>query len=158
MKPLLFLSILFFPSIVAGQIRMVNQVASIGSIDASSNTLSMTSTIAEPVIGLVSSGGSILTQGFQQNLRALTTSTEHWPALDTQISVFPNPSDGHLQIVLDQQLSDFHFRVHDVYGQLIKVGQLQNASLDLTKIASGSYVLGLFSKGECAHFKIQIIK
>ncbi len=137
---------------------MVNQVASIGSIDASSNTLSMTSTIAEPVIGLVSSSGSILTQGFQQNLTSLTTSTQHWQALDTQISVFPNPSDGYLQIALDRQLSELHFRLHDVYGHLIKVGELQNASIDLTKIASGSYVLSLFSKGESAHFKIQIIK
>ena len=68
---------------------------------------------------------------------------------DFRIDVFPNPVQDNLSIQIDNILSNGQIQLFDMYGKLIQTNSFQqeNATIDLSNIASGIYTLKI-SDGE----------
>ena len=71
------------------------------------------------------------------------TSTDD-PA-DYVLSIYPNPSPAVFRIDLSTEVQEATYRVFNTYGQVVQQGQLRlsDTFLDLSGIATGSYVLYL---------------
>lgn len=62
--------------------------------------------------------------------------------LEQNISIFPNPTSGFVQIRIKQWTSDMVYEVYNVLGQTLKNNKLQNNEiLDLTDLPSDMYFL-----------------
>lgn len=70
---------------------------------------------------------------------------------DASLTLFPNPSFGHLNISLAEYNGDpVDMLIYDIRGKQVMSGQLTNAqtTLDLVDLSPGTYVLRLESEGE----------
>ena len=62
--------------------------------------------------------------------------------LEKNISVFPNPTSGFVQIKIRQWTSDLDYEVYNILGQTLKTNRLQNNEiLDLTDLPSDIYFM-----------------
>ena len=67
-----------------------------------------------------------------------------------QLIVFPNPSQGIVQVKLDKTGFEISYKLHSVSGQLLKeesVGYVSDFKLKLP-VDSGTYILSVYSEGE----------
>lgn len=101
-------------------------------------------TIGEPVIETISSGSTVLTQGFHQS--GLTvTAIDELPFSDFELKVYPNPTSGFVNVQFNKLVENTNYLVFDSNGKMIDNGMINstNTSLDFKKFASGSYILKL---------------
>ncbi len=62
--------------------------------------------------------------------------------LEQNISVFPNPTSGFVQIKIRQWTSDMDYEVYNILGQTLKTNRLQNNEiLDFTDLPSDMYFI-----------------
>ena len=62
--------------------------------------------------------------------------------LEQNISIFPNPTAGFVQIKIREWTSDMDYEVYNILGQTLKSNRLQNNEiLDLTDLPSDIYFL-----------------
>ncbi|MBT8385393.1 MAG: T9SS type A sorting domain-containing protein, partial [Bacteroidia bacterium] len=62
--------------------------------------------------------------------------------LEQNISIFPNPTSGFIQIKIREWVSDMRYEVYNVLGQTLKSNELQNNEiLDLTDLPSDIYFI-----------------
>lgn len=62
--------------------------------------------------------------------------------LERNISIFPNPTSGFIQIKIKEWVSDMRYEVYNVLGQTLKSNELQNNEiLDLTDLPSDIYFM-----------------
>jgi hypothetical protein len=62
--------------------------------------------------------------------------------LEQNISVFPNPTSGFVQIKIKEWVSDYQYEIYNVLGQTLKYNKLQNNEiLDLTDLPSDIYFM-----------------
>ena len=131
--------------------------------------LSFTTGESSVITSLVSPS-AILTQGFQQSWDFGTYVEEH-PESNFIAAVFPNPSDGHVDLFTKSEINaEMHVKVSDLLGREIlqrtyyREGLIHDQPLDLTGMAQGIYVvilswnaLGILSPTPAIE-KIQIVK
>lgn len=87
---------------------------------------------------------------------ATATDVDNIDVLDQQITVYPNPTNGILNIVLDQQnYADFKVQVYNATGQLLQSQYLQE-QLDLSSYPSGMYFIKVINQAtlESVNYKI----
>ena len=62
--------------------------------------------------------------------------------LERNISIFPNPTSGFIQIKIKEWVNDMRYEVYNVLGQTLKSNELQNNEiLDLTDLPSDIYFM-----------------
>ena len=62
--------------------------------------------------------------------------------LEKNISVFPNPTSGFVQIKIREWVSDYQYEIYNVLGQTLKYNILQNNEiLDLSDLPSDIYFM-----------------
>ena len=62
--------------------------------------------------------------------------------LEQNISIFPNPTSGFVQIKIREWTSDMDYEVYNILGQTLKSNRLQNNEiLDLTDLPSDIYFM-----------------
>jgi hypothetical protein len=62
--------------------------------------------------------------------------------LEQNISIFPNPTSGFVQIKIREWVSDYQYEVYNVLGQTLKFNELQNNEiLDLSDLPSDIYFM-----------------
>ena len=79
--------------------------------------------------------------------------------LENSLSVYPNPSKGHINIELNTQLKNVELGIFDLYGKEVYRGTLKNShtSLDNLNLGSGVYLLN-FTSGKEQHSEKLIIE
>jgi hypothetical protein len=104
------------------------------------------------LVSTFDAGATRLTQGFLQPAEAITISVETIAESSAMFSVYPNPSQGFLQLST-QGINDgmWTIALHDASGRLIHSYQYYFTagvaqSLDLTDAAAGCYFLKIYSK------------
>ncbi|MFT5859586.1 MAG: hypothetical protein ACI865_001689 [Flavobacteriaceae bacterium] len=143
----LFIS-LFLVSSLQAQTTISRQL--IGSTGGSfaNATIDVNYSAGEAVITTVSSGSRILTQGFQQPDFGVGALSE--VDLSNNITVFPNPTNGELNILLSDQIAKNGTVLVDVYnlqGRLVFHGEEFASStsgiiqLDLASLNTGQYLI-----------------
>lgn len=127
--------------------------------------------IFSPGFYKIKSGGVTLIQGGshaslgQEKFVAGATVSVVENALESGLSVFPNPTSGMLTIDLDlPRAATVEFTVHNVLGEVVlqkTAGQAQGSqqvSLDLGALANGSYVLNVMADGMSATRMVNLTK
>jgi hypothetical protein len=67
------------------------------------------------------------------------------------LSVYPNPTDGTLQVQINEQSSNYKLQIHDAQGRMVyqhpeMVSSSLTFSIDLNHVLPGMYYLNLFSE------------
>jgi len=130
------------------------------TISGASNTLSFT--LGEPVIGLITNGES-LGQGFWlSSIEEILLSNDDFE-LESSTSVFPNPVRDVLSISFqDLTGQDFRIAVHDILGRTVLEKEITSSSsaerLSLGGLTSGTYLVQLIQKNTQNSKTFKIIK
>jgi len=98
-------------------------------------------TIGEPLIETVTGTANLLTQGFHQPEIQVTEIGDQ--SSDTDMIVFPNPTNGSLTIQLDEVPNGLNYLLFDAAGKLVMSDEvIQRESLiDMNGLSSGRYIL-----------------
>lgn len=103
--------------------------------------ISISWTLGESMIETFGSADLILTQGFQQPVLSVSTLIQD-PDLDFQITAFPNPTRGHVNISTDLLHSgNLIYRVYDIQGRFIISNPIDGAQ---TRVAFDDYHPGTY--------------
>ena len=129
------------------------------TISGASNSLSFT--LGEPVIGLISNGES-LGQGFWLGAAAsIVLSTEDFSSLENSITVYPNPVRDVVNLAFTDILSEeFVVQVTDISGKTILQKVFENngltESISVSNLSSGIYFINIqrSEKQQSKTFKI----
>lgn len=103
------------------------------------------------------SGGNV-NQGVQQPYELFNVTSVN--ELDEFITaVFPNPTNGIVQLTLSDLKKDLNFTVYDLSGRKILAKDISDVQtyIDLSSVASGEYLLAISSKSNTLK-TIKIIK
>jgi hypothetical protein len=95
---------------------------------------------------------SLFTQAFEPwgiQDHCLTTGISHSDEMDLHFEVFPNPSSGIFNLVLNHETTNnFRFEVYDLLGKRILTGVpvTKNTTIDLSEFNKGIYLLQLINE------------
>ena len=105
----------------------------------------------------ISSNSATLTQGFQQPVIVNLLSSEN-VAEEYGITVFPNPTTALIN-VQKTIAAPLKAQLYDAAGKLINTYTLAqpNNTIDLQKLASGTYLLSILGQTSTSSFQIQKI-
>lgn len=103
---------------------------------------SISFTIGEPIIETVGNEHHIITQGFQQSTREITTGFDDLS--DLSINVFPNPTTDIINIELSEQRS-LEYQLFDLNGVLLQEDKISwiQTTISLVNYAPSVYILKL---------------
>lgn len=141
---------------------IVMQVVASAGGSQSTGSLSIDWTLGEPVIGDVSGGSIILTQGFQQgNLLGTDIPTDPEDIISS-FRMYPNPAINKVNFVVDNKdaKGSFIVDVFDITGRKIMsqdLGQYtpqETMSLPISSLKSGVYLL----KVRVGSFSSEVLK
>lgn len=132
-----------------------------GFYSAGGNSLSFT--VAEmTMVQTFIQPSNILTQGFQQP-EQLTTAIAEIEALQGDVTVYPNPTNGPLHICCnDLSDEDYQVNIYNMVGQIVYTQTYKDLtaskiiSIDLGKFKQGIYILELRSTDSNAKHKNSI--
>jgi hypothetical protein len=119
-------------------------------VGTSGNTLSNSNfkvswTIGEPIVGLMTSGGNQLGNGYHQSLNIQALSVEE-SLLDVKIKVYPNPTSQMLY-VSHPELNSFLIKISDLNGKLIYSSSINKEEpLDISNYSQGMYLVVIENK------------
>lgn len=101
----------------------------------------VTQSVGEAVTGDLTSSSATAYQGYQQADDFFVSIQQ---ALNTDVSVFPNPF--HASITINGNASFDYLKLYDMQGKLIRTINLSQAStVELSDLSTGLYHLKLFS-------------
>jgi|ERR1043165_186703 hypothetical protein len=127
-------------------------IGSTGNYSTGSN-VSVSATVGEAVVPTYTSGTIILTQGFQQPDLADTTTGLTEISANITWTLFPNPATTQTNLTLSEIPANCLVQLYNMAGQLIMDRKLpqekltHNETIDLRGLASGTYMLSIFSNG-----------
>lgn len=114
-------------------------IGSAGRTQSNSN-ITLSYTIGEPVVGLMTAGVNQLGNGYYPSLNLQTLSIED-NILDAQIKVYPNPT-RHALYVSHPEVPDFNIQILDLNGKLIYSGIInRDLPLDVSNFSQGMYLI-----------------
>lgn len=103
------------------------------------------STIGQPVIGLISTNDLIFSQGFQQADLTIVTSSDSWESFDG-FQVYPNPTAGVLSIAVEDEFHSLQYRLDHLSGVSISQGMLTDGKIKMHDLPQGSYILSVYDE------------
>lgn len=75
----------------------------------------------------------------------------------SDILIFPNPVEDLLNITFPKTFLNAQYKIYDVQGKVLKYGKIEeNAAIAVEQIASGTYILEIFTKAN--QQRVQFIK
>lgn len=117
-----------------------------------SATITLSQTFGEPMSNVLeyydndSTKFYLLRQGFEQSIKDTTIYTYINNALETTISVYPNPTHNFINIKLDNGgLDNLQINIYDALGRFVKreLLILETTTIDVTSLAQGAYFIHL---------------
>lgn len=113
--------------------------------------------MGEPMNTELSHGDIMISQGFLQvSIAGRILNNEQ--ILTENISVYPNPTVQELRFTLEEDFSNYGYRIYDVGGQVLQVSSaLSQPSVDVSSFQEGTYFLTLHKEGKSSE-TIQFIK
>ena len=131
-------------------------IGTAGKTQTNSN-LKVSWTIGEPVVGLMTSGGNQLGNGYYPglNLQALNVEDN---AIELQIKVYPNPTSKFLY-VLHSELNSFGIQIIDLNGKQLYSGTIcKDQPMDISNFSVGLYLITIENKESNKKNTYKIIK
>ena len=142
-KAIYYLTILMI--CVASSAGAQKVVSANGSTATAAGTV-ISWTIGEPITATVSDGITTLTQGFHQTKLTITAVNEiQVPGVE--IKVYPNPTSDYITVHFGKMVEKPTYLLFDLSGKLIQQKNMESTDtkIDMTGVATGSYILKLIS-------------
>jgi hypothetical protein len=154
MKKLLFL----FLITAAGYSQSISkQVIGTSGKTLSNSNIKLSYTIGEPVVGLMTSGGNQLSNGYYPALNLQALSVEDIE-MNVQIKLYPNPTSQALY-VSHSELNSFMITVVDLNGKQVYAGTInKDEPLDVSNYTQGMYLVTIENKAANKKNTYKIIK
>jgi hypothetical protein len=131
-------------------------IGSAGKTQSNSN-LKVSSTIGEPVVGLMIAGENQLSNGYYPAMNLKTLKVED-NSLDLKIKVYPNPT-SQLLCVSHSELNSFAIMITDLNGKQIYSGTIsKDQPLDVSHYTHGIYLVTIENKETNTKNTYKIIK
>jgi len=140
MKTIIILQLL----VLAAFFVSSQEVVSSGGETQTISGIEISWTIGEPVIETISSGSTVLTQGFHQS-KLTVTAIDDVLISDFELNVYPNPTSEFV-IISSNNLDDkSSYSLFDLTGKLLenKIISTSETRVNLRNYASGTYLLKL---------------
>jgi hypothetical protein len=138
------LLILFISTFSYSQSITKQVIGSAGKSYSNSN-IKLSFTVGEPVVGIMTSSGNQLGNGYHSALNLQTLSIED-NTMDVQIKVYPNPTSEMLY-VSHPQLISFTIIITDLNGRQIHEATIgKEEALDISNYSKGVYIINIESK------------
>lgn len=142
--------------------EIVMQVVASAGGTQTNGTITIDWTLGEPVIGDVSGGSILLTQGFQQGNLLGTDIPENPEDFISSFRMFPNPAKDNVKFIVNNKdaKGDFMVDVFDITGRKIlsqKLGQyapLETVTLPVSTLKAGVYLVKVTVGG----FRSELLK
>lgn len=101
-------------------------------------------TLGEPIIQTISSGSTILTQGFHQS-KLTVTAIDELLVSDFGLKVYPNPTSEFIVIKINKLENNPAFSLYNLSGKLLQSQSIYatETQINLNEYASGTYLLKL---------------
>ena len=111
-------------------------------------TVSLSTTIGEPIIETISNGNFKLTQGFQQSSVYVSNVADNLS--DFEARVYPNPIYDYLSVIVPEIKRQLMYSITGSEGKLISTSKLNtiNTSIDMSYLPNGIYLLVLSENGQ----------
>jgi hypothetical protein len=113
-------------------------------------------TIGEPVVETITGSSAILTQGFHQTSLSVTAISNSESSAG--FNLYPNPTQGMVQVISLEESSEYSWAVYDVSGKLLQAGKsyIGNSAIDLEGYERGHYLIQLIeiNKNRISTFKV----
>lgn len=143
MKNLLLPAVVMSISVSFGQ-EVIGSAGTVGT----NGTEKIQWTIGETVISTITNGTNTATQGFHQTQLEVTSIED--VAVEYDINVYPNPTNGLLQVDISDLNEDLNLQLYDAAGKLVSQKAFlkgQNSQIiDFTAVERGSYYLRVVGK------------
>lgn len=146
MRIVFTLVVMLLTASAAAQTISPSAIAATGGaspLSSSQGGASLTWTLGQEAVGMFTAPGRQLTIGFQQPVLELVSSVE--VTAPYAFTVFPNPMQDHLQVVVSHAAEDLVLQLHDVFGRVIdtRIARAGTSMLSyaLADQAPGSYYL-----------------
>ena len=116
---------------LSAQAQMQNVTAtSGGNFDGASRSISFT--IGEPVVGLISAGDVIVTQGFLQP-HLIVTAINEMKGMAFQIQAFPNPTTDYVNIATNTDLpAGSSWQLYDLKSRILASGLITGNQTEIS--------------------------
>ena len=154
-KPILTFFVCAATQFAFAQVLTPEVISSAGtSFINGSNVLDWT--LGEPVTSTFDNGTNQLSQGFHQNDMLITSMDE---AVNSEISVFPNPTANMVQINFSKVNEAGLIELYSVEGKLLSSQSINTSTVskvDMSAFAGGTYLLKI--KSSTLNQSYQIIK
>ena len=121
-------------------------------------TMTIAWTLGEILTETTGTGDRLLTQGFQQPDFSITQLSQEHEEL--QVSLYPNPTWGHLTLKSTPGLGEFQVEIIDMLGKVLHQDQYagHKLELDLTHYAAGQYVIQISDTNRFKQKAYRVIK
>ncbi len=152
-------SIIILMLFLAGSMVSAQEVVSSNGDSKSAAGVEVSWTVGEAVVATLIGGSNTLTQGFHQTKLTITAVSELLlPGIE--IKVFPNPTQDFITIHFSEYVEDSRYSLYDFTGKLLenKLISSDDTEINMSKYASGQYILKLTNKSRQPIQTFQIIK
>lgn len=150
--------ILFFLVTTIGYSQTISkQVIGAAGKTQSSATSKLSWTVGEPIVGLMTSNGNQLGNGYYPalNLQALSVEDN---SMNVQLIVYPNPTSQSLHVT-HPDLNSFGIRIVDLNGKLLYQGNINKEEpLDVSNYTQGVYLVTIENRTTKKNNTYKIIK
>jgi hypothetical protein len=149
--------IYIIPFVVGLQQICAQTVFSNGGQTLESSSSYMNFTIGETVIGNLSAGTTLISQGFQQSypINEITdpSQTGDFEMINTNVFLYPNPVTDKLNLLCTTETESNEItgmKIYDVYGNCVRIVNIQGntTTIDLSDLPEASYVIRIIAGNE----------
>ncbi len=134
-----FIIFLLFSSLGYSQ-KITRQVIGAASKTQTSSNLKLSWAAGEPVVGLMTSGGNQLGNGYYpaKDLQALSVQDN---TMEVQLRLYPNPTTQSLYVT-HPEFSSFGIQIADLNGKQLYAGSInKDVPLDVSNYTQGMYLI-----------------
>jgi len=154
MKKLIIL--LLITGITSAQSISKQVIGAAGKTQTAGNS-KLSWTLGEPVVGLMTSGGNQLSNGYYPALNLQALSVEDIE-MNVQIKLYPNPTSQALY-VSHPELNSFGITIVDLNGKQVYAGTIyKEVPLDVSNYTQGMYLVTIENKAANKKNMYKIIK
>ena len=101
--------------------------------------------------------GAIMIRAIVGDFTPFTTNTAGNEMTLAEPKIYPNPTNGHLFIDMEDAMENYSYRIYNLAGQTLQEGSLQQ-NIDLSNLSNGVYFINIRHKSQAIYFNQKIIK
>jgi|GEM_PF-4728259 len=158
MKNIFFIAWLIYVSLSTQAQNIDRQIVSGSGGYVITGTAQLSFTLGEMAIHYLSTSGLNLSQGFQQTNNSnasISTSSD----INVQVSTYPNPFIGFIEVKCDQILDDATFHIVDAGGKKIQVSPKEIETgkqwhIEMGELPAGNYWMTIGSGDKQSSFSL----